>query len=114
MVLKYVWLPRLDTLMQPPQGIDPSVILAITFTTKAATEIRERLARAGIDPGDLTACTFHSFCYRVLQRYYKVMVEPWWRGEARGELLGGGHSASPWSYPCGSRGSRAGREGGIV
>src|SRR3954454_14803479 len=51
------------------QGIDPSAVLAVTFTNKAATEMRERLARM-IDPANakqVTMSTFHALCLRILR-----------------------------------------------
>ncbi len=50
----------------------PWAILAITFTNKAAREMRERLARTFEDKSisdSIWACTFHSFCLRVLRKY---------------------------------------------
>ncbi|MBO4303282.1 MAG: UvrD-helicase domain-containing protein [Lentisphaeria bacterium] len=52
------------------QGIPPSAILGVTFTNKAAKEMRERL-NALIDPemaSKVTLGTFHSFCAKVLRR----------------------------------------------
>ena len=47
----------------------PWEILAITFTNKAATELKERLVSAlGNEGNDISAGTFHSFCARVLRR----------------------------------------------
>jgi DNA helicase-2/ATP-dependent DNA helicase PcrA len=47
-------------------GVNPNSILALTFSDKAATEMLERLERH-IDPSDITAGTFHSFCLDVLR-----------------------------------------------
>ncbi len=50
-------------------GIKPWNILAITFTNKAAGELRERLAAMlGEDGEGLHAATFHSACVRILRR----------------------------------------------
>ncbi len=50
-------------------GIKPWNILAITFTNKAAGELRERLAvMLGEDGEGLQAATFHSACVRILRR----------------------------------------------
>ena len=44
-------------------------ILAITFTNKAAGELKERLARMlGPEGEEVAAGTFHSFCARILRR----------------------------------------------
>ena len=44
-------------------------ILAITFTNKAAGELKERLARMLGDEGEeVAASTFHSFCARIMRR----------------------------------------------
>ena len=50
-------------------------ILAITFTNKAANEIKSRLVSAfgedGTEASDIWAGTFHSICLRILRRWYK-------------------------------------------
>jgi uncharacterized protein (TIGR00375 family) len=50
-------------------GLEPSSILALTFTNKAAGELRERIGRTlGAErAAALTAATFHSFCRSVLR-----------------------------------------------
>ena len=47
----------------------PWEIIAITFTNKAAGELKDRLAaRLGPDANDIWASTFHSACVRILRR----------------------------------------------
>ncbi|MDR2568720.1 MAG: UvrD-helicase domain-containing protein, partial [Oscillospiraceae bacterium] len=51
------------------EGVSPYEIIAITFTNKAAGEMKERLERMNI-PGceEVWASTFHSACARILRR----------------------------------------------
>ncbi|MBE6935170.1 MAG: ATP-dependent DNA helicase PcrA [Ruminococcaceae bacterium] len=50
-------------------AVRPWEILAITFTNKAAGELKERLERAiGPEARDIWASTFHSACVRILRR----------------------------------------------
>lgn len=49
--------------------IDPWKIMAITFTNKAAGELKERLeTMLGAAADSITAATFHSVCVRILRR----------------------------------------------
>ena len=58
---------RIAYLLQ--QGVLPYRILAITFTNKAAAEMRNRVdAMAGPGAKDVWLFTFHAFCVRVLRR----------------------------------------------
>ena len=51
-------------------GVNPYNIGVLTFTNKAAKEIKERLEKEfHLDPHNLTTGTFHSFCSKVLRQH---------------------------------------------
>ena len=50
-------------------GVSPYNILAITFTNKAAAEMRERVQMKVPDGARVWVSTFHSTCVRILRRF---------------------------------------------
>ncbi|PIY16743.1 MAG: ATP-dependent DNA helicase PcrA, partial [Elusimicrobia bacterium CG_4_10_14_3_um_filter_49_12_50_7] len=60
------------------RGVPPEKLLAVTFTNKAAGEMKERVLNlVGEGASELWVSTFHSFALRVLRTEYQVYGLPW-------------------------------------
>lgn len=59
---------RISYLVQE-KNVPTSRILAITFTNKAAEEMKERLTKIIGDAGDMWVSTIHSMCVRILRSH---------------------------------------------
>ena len=57
-------------------GVDPSTVLCVTFTNKAANEMRRRVRALVGEMGFGLICTFHGFCHRLLKEDCHVLQIP--------------------------------------
>ena len=54
-------------------GVDPYNILAITFTNKAAKEMKERVFNLVGDVKNIQISTFHSFGLYIIRNHYNLL-----------------------------------------
>ena len=72
------------------EKVDPSDLLVITYTERAAAELRDRTRQLiGSAAQKMTVGTFHAFCYRLVKEFSAVTPPP------REPAAGPGSSARP-------------------
>jgi len=70
----YTLVARIERLLQEP-GVNNEEIAAITFTNRAADEMRERLgSNSGVNVDKLFIGTFHAFCLKLLRENDKDLT----------------------------------------
>ena len=64
---------RITHLMKS-RGVAPQRILAVTFTKKAAREMKKRVVKlAGVEAEKIWIDTFHAICLKILRREVEVL-----------------------------------------
>ncbi len=70
LVHRIAWLVRVE-------NVSPYGVLAVTFTNKAASEMRQRTeALLGLPVGGMWVGTFHGICHRLLRQHWQVAGLP--------------------------------------
>ena len=69
-------------------NVDPQHILAITYTEKAARELKNRIVEhLGPQVYSITVSTFHSLCFKILKKYHYTLPQLLDQSEAIHMLL---------------------------
>ena len=70
----YTLVTRIERLLKET-SVNPQEIIAITFTNRAAEEMRERVdSMPGVDSDKIFIGTFHAFCLQLLRGYDKDLT----------------------------------------
>jgi DNA helicase-2/ATP-dependent DNA helicase PcrA len=104
-----VLISRIANLVE--EGVDPSNILAVTFTKKAADEMKERLAALiGDEACRVNMGTFHSVCYSILRREWQKAeqrepIQEYWQKKTIRDILSppsrNNHNGMNWDLDVG-------------
>ena len=81
-------------------GVEPEKILALTFTAKAAAEMRERVQKLFPDAG-VRLCTFHSLALFILKSKVPVKQDTGWRSPTKSGMTSEERRSPPRSEHCG-------------